>query len=105
MIPKQGEIWLADLGMAAKLRPVLIVSRDDPDPPRVLFVYVPLTTQNRGSRYEVDVGKLRFLLESSVVNVQGIASLPRARFERRLGRLPDSAFPAVAAALRFMLDL
>ncbi len=36
-----GEIWLADLGLAAKHRPVLIVSRADPDPPRVLYVYVP----------------------------------------------------------------
>ena len=28
-----GEVWLADLGLAAKTRPVVIVSRDDPDSP------------------------------------------------------------------------
>ena len=38
-----GEVWLADLGMTAKTRPVLIVSRADEDPPRVLYLYVPLT--------------------------------------------------------------
>ena len=27
-----GEVWLADLGLAAKSRPVVIVSRSDPDP-------------------------------------------------------------------------
>jgi mRNA interferase MazF len=42
-----GEVWLADLGFAAKTRPVVIVSRYDPDPPRALILYVPLTTQNR----------------------------------------------------------
>jgi mRNA interferase MazF len=46
MNPQPGEVWLADLGLAAKTRPVVIVSRGDPDPPRALVLYVPLTTQN-----------------------------------------------------------
>ncbi len=72
MKAKPGEIWLADLGLAAKPRPVLIVSRHDPDAPRALLTYLPVTTQHRGSRYEVPVGRLPFLDPSSVVNVQGI---------------------------------
>ena len=59
MSPKPGEVWLADLGVLAKTRPVVIVSRYDPDPPRVLVM--PLTTQNRGSKYEVEIPRLRFL--------------------------------------------
>jgi mRNA interferase MazF len=47
MSPQPGEVWLADLGLAAKTRPVVIVSRQDPNPPRALVLYVPLTTQNR----------------------------------------------------------
>jgi mRNA-degrading endonuclease toxin of MazEF toxin-antitoxin module len=43
-MPPPGEIWLADLGLAAKTRSVVIVSRQDPDPPRALVLYVPLTT-------------------------------------------------------------
>jgi mRNA interferase MazF len=39
-------------------------------------VYVPLTTQNRGSRYEIELGRVRFLNEMSVANVQGIGSIP-----------------------------
>ena len=31
MNAKPGEIWLADLGLAAKTRPILIVSHFDPD--------------------------------------------------------------------------
>ena len=61
MIPRPGEVWLADLGMAAKTRPVVVVSRYDEDPPRVLVLYVPLTSENRGSEYEVEMPKLPFL--------------------------------------------
>ncbi len=53
MKPKAGEVWLADLGLAAKTRPVAILSFDDPDAPRALCIYIPLTSQNRGSRYEI----------------------------------------------------
>jgi mRNA interferase MazF len=76
MAAKPGEVWLADLGLAAKTRPVVILSRDDPQAPRALVAYVPLTTQNRGSRYEIELGRVRFLNEMSVANVQGIGSIP-----------------------------
>jgi mRNA interferase MazF len=82
MPPRPGEVWLADLGLAAKTRPVVIVSRHDPDPPRALVLYVPLTTQNRGSSYEVVVPKLPFLKQESIANVQGLGSLPLTRLER-----------------------
>jgi mRNA interferase MazF len=100
MNPRAGDIWLADLGLAAKTRPVVIVSRNDPQAPRALVIYVPLTTQNRGSRYEVALGKLSFLNESSVANVQGIGSLPLARLERKLGALsPDRKPPREGQAV------
>ena len=86
MNPQPGEVWLADLGLAAKTRPVVIVSRYDPDPPRALIIYVPLTTQNRQSPYEVLLPKLPFLNQISVANVQGIGSLPSVRLERKLGQ-------------------
>jgi mRNA interferase MazF len=105
MNPRLGEVWLADLGLAAKTRPVVVVSRDDPDPPRALIIYVPLTTQNRQSPYEVVLPKLPFLDRDSVANVQGLGSLPRVRFERRLGKLPDEGMTKIKHALAFALDL
>jgi mRNA interferase MazF len=102
---RPGEIWLADLGLAAKVRPVLIVSRDDPNPPRVLVLYVPLTRQYRGSAYEVDLGQLRFLDAPSYANVQGLGSLAPVRLERLLGKLPPELFAKVKAALFFAMDL
>jgi mRNA interferase MazF len=105
MNQKPGEVWLADLGLAGKTRPVVILSRDDSQAPRALAIYVPLTTQNRGSRYEVSVGSLPFLKEQSVANVQGIASLPPVRFERKLGSLPPEVLSKVRQAVAFALEI
>ncbi len=105
MHPRPGEVWLADLGIAAKTRPVVVVSRFDQDPPRALVIYLPLTTQVRGSDYEVDLPALPFLRQMGAANVQGIGSLPLVRLERRLGVLPPETFARVKEALRFVLDL
>lgn len=105
MNPRPGEIWLADLGLAAKTRPVVIVSRHGPDPPRALILYVPVTTQYRQSPYEVSLPQLRFLDRGSVANVQGLGSLPRARLDRKLGKLPSEAMDQIKRALVFALDL
>lgn len=64
MAAKPGEVWLADLGLAAKTRPVVIVSRDDPAAARALVTYVPLTTQDRGSHYEVALGGLHISIRT-----------------------------------------
>jgi mRNA interferase MazF len=89
MPPHPGEVWLADLGLAAKTRPVVVVSRDDPNPPRALILYVPLTTQNRQSPYEVVLPRLSFLAPDSVANVQGLGSLPgSAWYEWQCGLIP-----------------
>jgi len=105
MTPKPGEVWQADLGLAGKVRPVVIVSREDPDPPRVLFGYVPLTTQYRESDYEVEIGKLPALSGHSYANVQGVGSLPRPRLLRRVGSLAAEKMEQVKEALRFFYDL
>mgnify|MGYP002630480763 FL=1 len=105
MSPSPGEIWLADLGMAAKTRPVLIVSRRDANPPRALIIYVPLTSQYRGSAYEVPMPKLPFLHAESIANVQGVASLPVTRLERRLGHVSGDLLAKVKAALAYAMEL
>lgn len=105
MNPRPGEVWLADLGLAAKYRPVVIVSREDPDPPRSLVIYAPLTTQDRGSDYEVLLSGISFLDRESVVNVQGIGSLPTTRLSRRLGTLPPTSFAEIKQAIIWAMDL
>lgn len=105
MNPQPGEIWPADLGLAAKTRPVVIVSRQDPDPPRSLVLYVPLTTQRRNSPYEVPLPRLPVLDRESVANVQGLGSLPIVRLERKIGRVSAETMKRLKGALAFALDL
>jgi len=105
MKPRPGEVWLADLGLSAKSRPVIVVSRYDSDPPRSLALYVPLTSQNRNSRYEIDLPKLAFLHQKSVANVQGLGSLPYVRLERKIGAIPAQVMNQLREALLFALDL
>ncbi len=103
--PIPCEFWLADLGLAAKTRPIVIVSRHDPEAPRTLVVYVPLTTQNRNSSYEVQLPKLAFLNQDSIANIQGIGAIPAVRLERKLGRLPGDAMIKIKHALAWAFQL
>jgi len=105
MNPKPGEVWLADLGLAAKTRPVIVVSRLDPNPLRSLIIYVPLTTQNRHSLYEIEMSHLHFLDKKTVANIQGLGSIPVVRLERKTGNLPDSVMKDIKKAILYALDL
>ena len=105
MAPEPGDVWLADLGLAAKTRPVVIVSRKDPNPPRALVFYVPLTTQRKLSRYEVPLPRFPYLDRDSVANVQGLGSIPTARLVRKLGVIPNDVLMQLKTALAFALDL
>ena len=69
------------------------------------MTYVPLTTQSRGSPYEIELGNLRFLRELSVANIQGIGSIPAVRLQRKLGSLSTEALNKIKQALRSALDL
>jgi mRNA interferase MazF len=75
MIPKPGEVYMIDLGIAGKVRPVVIVSREDPVSPRALSVAVPLTSEGRGSNYEVKMPRVPWLKLQSFANVQAISSV------------------------------
>ena len=105
MNPIPGELYLIDLGMVGKVRPAVVISRQDPDAPRALAICAPLTTENRGSAYEVPLGKLTFLDRESWVNVQGLTSLGHEKLLRRLGRLTAPQMERLKTALRFTLEL
>jgi mRNA interferase MazF len=105
MNPQPGEIWLADLGLAAKTRPAVIVSRQDPDPPRALVLYVPLTTQRKESPYEVPLRRLAFLYRESVAKRSRIGISTNVRLERRIGTVSAEIMERLKVALAFALDL
>ena len=52
-----GEIWWVDLGMAAKIRPALILSDYPADEELAVLIVIPHTTAIRGNRWELDISK------------------------------------------------
>ena len=103
--PRPGEVWIVDFGLAAKERPVLILAFPKPKDARSLVIVVPLTSQLRGQRGEVDIGKPPWLPKRSAVNIQGFASIDQNNLQRKLGKLPIEQFNAVKDAIRDLLGL
>lgn len=83
--PNRGEVWLVDLGYAAKVRPCLVLSIPAQDEDRALTTLVPHTTSLRNSRFEVKL-KVRFLREGGF-DTQNLVTIPHARLIRKLGSL------------------
>ena len=101
--PQRGEVWWVDLGLAAKVRPCLVLSIPVAEQDRVLVTCIAHTTSPRGSRFEVTI-HTRFL-HSGVFDAQNLITIPHAKLERRLGVLTASQLAAVEAAVRTWLGL
>jgi len=101
--PDRGEVWLVDLGYAAKVRPCLVVSIPALEQDRALATLVPHTTSPRGSRFEVEV-KVNFLREG-VFDVQNMITIPHAKLLRQLGNLTPEQMTKVEEVLLLWLGL
>ncbi len=99
-----GEIWRVDLGLAAKVRPAVILSDYPEDDELALLVVVPHTTAVRGTRWELNVPK-PFLKSPGVFHLQQIQPISLARFEARLGVLTPDEFKRVKESLIRLLNL
>jgi mRNA interferase MazF len=81
--PVRGEVWRVDLGLAAKVRPGLVLSVRVEGDERALVTIVTHTTSPRGTPYEVDV-KAKYL-QPGVFDGQNIVTIPRPKFVKKLG--------------------
>ncbi len=85
MTAHRGEVWLVDLGLAAKVRPALIASIAYLDHKRALYAIVPHTTACRNTRFEVLLTVSG--LQAGAFDVQGLRPIPPAVLLRRLAHL------------------
>jgi len=99
MTPKTGDVFIVDLGFDGKVRPVVVVSREDPDAPRALSVVVPLTSQFRGSRYEVKMPRVPWLNLQSFANVQAHRLGRTSRTDRRRGKFDASVVKQIRESI------
>jgi mRNA interferase MazF len=101
--PDRGEVWLSDLGFAAKVRPCLVLNVP-PDPQdRVLVTLVPHTTSVQGTRFEVAVPK-PFLM-AGAFDAQGLVTVARPRLLRKLGALQPAELAMIEDAVKRWLGL
>jgi mRNA interferase MazF len=101
---RRGEVWLVDLGMAAKIRPCLVASVPAAGPnDRALVTLVAHTTSPRGSDYEAAV-PVRFL-KPGVFDAQNLVTVPHAKLVRRLGSLTEEQLAHVETLIRRWLGL
>jgi mRNA interferase MazF len=101
--PQRGEVWLVDLGLAAKVRPALVMSVPPGEEDRALVSIVPHTTSVRGSRFEASV-TVNYL-KAGVFDTQGIVTIPLAKLLRMLGKLKANELTAVESCLCEWLGL
>ena len=98
-----GEIGWVDFGLAAKVRPALILSDYPADNELALLVVIPHTTSVRGHRWELAVPKP--FLKAGAFHLQQVQPISLARFDARLGvRTPDE-FKRVKETLVRLLNL
>ena len=84
---RPGEIWRVDFGLAAKVRPALVLS-DFPRPDELaLLVVVPHTTAVRGNRWEISIPKP--FLKPGAFHLPQVQPISLARFDVLLGSLTD----------------
>jgi mRNA interferase MazF len=102
-IPERGEVWLVDLGLAAKVRPMLVLSVPYSAQDYALISVIPHTTSPRGSQFEIDL-KVPWL-QPGVFNIQGMLAVPAAKFLRRLGFIERESLLKVEDAIRRWLGL
>lgn len=95
--PQRGEVWLVDLGMAAKIRPCLVISSPIGENDRALITLVPHTTSTRTTHFEATVAT--HYLKSGAFDGQGLVTVPVNRAVRPLGRLKDEQMRTVEAAV------
>ncbi|MDQ3685698.1 MAG: type II toxin-antitoxin system PemK/MazF family toxin [Acidobacteriota bacterium] len=100
---KRGEVWVVDLGYAAKVRPCLILSIEAEDTDRALTTVVSHTTSVRGTRFEVSLN-IRFLKQGAF-DAQSIISVSHAKLVRKLGSLTAEQMQQVEDAVKFWLNL
>lgn len=92
-----GEVWMVDFGLAAKVRPALLLTGNPALEELDLVTVLLHTTALRGNRWELSISKP--FLKPGAFHLQQIQSISAAKLERKLGVLSDAEMGRVLDAL------
>jgi mRNA interferase MazF len=98
-----GEVWLVDFGLAAKVRPALLLTDNPGDDELDLVTVLLHTTSLRGNRWELSIPKP--FLKPGAFHFQQVQSVSTVKLERRLGALTETELNQVLDALAERLKI
>ncbi len=99
---RRGELWLAQVGH--EKRPVLLLTRTEVLDARSLITVAEITTSVRGLAVEVEIDHLEIGLDRpSVINCDGLHTVPQALLSGPLGRVDDGIMRRVCSAVSYAL--
>ncbi len=98
----RGDVWLAEAG--GKRRPVLVLTRTEAIDVRALVTVAEITSSVRGlyAEVEFDAGSVG-LQRESVINCDGLHTVPKAALTKHVGVVADEVMAAVCAATSYAL--
>jgi mRNA interferase MazF len=95
----RGEVWRYRFASPDKIRPVLVLSRQDVIPLLHTVMVAPITSTIRGAPGEVAVGVREGLKHESAVNLDHVQTVERSRLIGYLGHLAPEKMRQVCRAL------
>jgi mRNA-degrading endonuclease toxin of MazEF toxin-antitoxin module len=99
---RRGDVWLAQVGR--QKRPVLVLTRSEVIEVRELITVAEVTTTIRALAAEVDVDHHDVGLDRpSVVNCDGIHTIPQSALTRHVGQVTDDTMRQVCSAVSYAL--
>src|SRR2546422_2585572 len=94
---RRGEVWVVDFGIAAKVRPALVLTGPPADDELDLVTVLLHTTSLRGNRWELSIPKP--FLKPGAFHLQQVQTISTVKLERRLGALTAEEMKRVRDAL------
>ena len=102
-VVNRGDVWMVDFGMAAKVRPALLLTGHPADDELDIVTVLLHTTSLRGNQWELDIPKP--FLKPGAFHLQQIQTVSTVKLERRLGALNDAEMDRVLDALAQRLGI
>jgi mRNA interferase MazF len=101
--PQPGQVYVVDLGYAAKSRMVLIVSVRASTAPLAVVTGLSLTRQFHGTPFEVPLPKLPWMTAQSYVNAQSLGGFKFVELGHYCGQIESGPMEQVRGAVRLWL--
>jgi len=95
----RGDVWMYEFRRPDKLRPVVVLSREDAIGVLHTVMVAPVTSTIRGIPSEVVIGIDEGLKHSSAINLDHVQTVEQSRLKRHLGKVRGEALAQLCQAL------